>query len=109
MLSKHILGRSPDLKRAEESVRNLPFEAFFGFARLWLQELIYYGRKNKGLIWVDNYARRVAQNQEFGIYIRNSSGWGEKGLGKHSELKGFAGYCYFTLKLVEPDTAFTTF
>ncbi|KAJ1385781.1 Zinc finger, CCHC-type [Sesbania bispinosa] len=60
--------------------KNLTTEAFFGAARLWPWHIIYYRRLKKGPISTENYARRVAQNQEFGIvdkYIRSSSGWGE--------------------------------
>ncbi|GMJ07139.1 hypothetical protein HRI_004383100 [Hibiscus trionum] len=55
-------------------------EDYFGAARLWPWEIIYYRRLKKGPISTENYARRVAQNKEFGIvdkYIRSSSGWGE--------------------------------
>lgn len=55
-------------------------EAFFGAARLWPWHIVYYRRLKKGPISTENYARRVAQNQEFGIadkYIRSSSGWEE--------------------------------
>jgi phage regulator Rha-like protein len=47
---------------------------------LWPWEIIHYRRLKKGLISIENYARRVDQNREFGIvdkYIRSSSGWGE--------------------------------
>lgn len=71
------------LELPEESERHLPMEGYFGSARLWPWEVINYRRVKKGLISVENYARRVAQNQEFGIvdkYIRSSSGWGEIGV-----------------------------
>lgn len=58
----------------------LTTDDFFGAARLWPWYIIYYRRLKKGPISIENYARRVAQNQEFGIvdkYIRSSSGWGE--------------------------------
>ncbi|PRQ44069.1 putative transcription factor interactor and regulator CCHC(Zn) family [Rosa chinensis] len=64
----------------EESERHLPIEEYLGSARLWPWEIIYYRRLKKGLVSVENYARRVSQNQEFGIidkYVRSSSGWGE--------------------------------
>lgn len=64
----------------EESERHLPIENYLGCARLWPWEIIYYRRLKKGVISVENYARRVSQNQQFGIidkYIRSSSGWGE--------------------------------
>lgn len=54
--------------------------AFFGSARLWPWEMIYYRRLKKGPITTENYARRLAQNKKFGIvdkFIRSSSGWGE--------------------------------
>ncbi|XP_042520555.1 serine/arginine-rich splicing factor 4-like [Macadamia integrifolia] len=64
----------------EESEKHLPIESFFGSARLWPWEIIYYRRLKKGPITTENYARRVAQNLEFGIvdkFVRSSSGWGE--------------------------------
>lgn len=66
----------------DENERNLPPQAYFGSARLWPWEIIYYRRLKKGPISIENYARRIAQNQEFGIvdkYVRSSSGWGELG------------------------------
>ncbi|KAK9290263.1 hypothetical protein L1049_008430 [Liquidambar formosana] len=57
-----------------------PAEAYFGSARFWPWEIIYYRRLKKGPISTENYAMRIAQNREFGIvdkYIRSSSGWGE--------------------------------
>ncbi|GAU39127.1 hypothetical protein TSUD_23060 [Trifolium subterraneum] len=57
----------------------LKMHDFLGAARLWPWYIIYYRRLKKGPISIENYARRVAQNQEFGIvdkYIRSSSGWG---------------------------------
>lgn len=68
------------LELPKENERHLPLEALFGCARLWPWEIMYYRRMRKGPISKENYARRVAQNQEFGIvdkYIRSSSGWGE--------------------------------
>lgn len=65
---------------AEESEKHTSLESLFGSARMWPWESIYYRRVKRGPILVENYARRVAQNQEFGIvdkYIRSSSGWGE--------------------------------
>ncbi|CAI9097642.1 OLC1v1034116C1 [Oldenlandia corymbosa var. corymbosa] len=53
---------------------------YFGCGRLWPWEVIYYRRLKKGPISKENYARRLFQNQQFGIvdkYIRSSSGWGE--------------------------------
>lgn len=64
----------------EQPEEHVPVEAFFGSARLWPWEIIYYRKLKKGLISVENYARRLSQNDEFGIvdkYIRSSSGWGE--------------------------------
>ncbi|KAL6585492.1 hypothetical protein OROMI_002136 [Orobanche minor] len=64
----------------EEKEKDLPVESFFGSARLWPWEMLYYRRLKKGRISAENYSRRIAQNQEFGIvdkYIRGSSGWGE--------------------------------
>ncbi|XP_062112591.1 uncharacterized protein LOC133823756 isoform X2 [Humulus lupulus] len=64
----------------QESERHHSFESYFGSARLWPWESIYYRRMKKGPVSVENYAKRVSQNQEFGIvdkYIRGSSGWGE--------------------------------
>jgi hypothetical protein len=64
----------------DENEKPLPAEAYFGSARLWPWEIIHYRRLKKGLISIENYARRVDQNREFGIvdkYIRSSSGWGE--------------------------------
>lgn len=66
----------------DENERSLPLEAYFGSARLWPWEIICYRRLKKGPISIENYARRVAQNQEFGIvdkYVRSSSGWGDLG------------------------------
>lgn len=68
------------LKAPEESELHISMDDFFGAARLWPWEMIYYRRLKKGPISTENYARRVAQNKEFGIvdkYIRSSSGWGE--------------------------------
>ncbi|KAL7170638.1 hypothetical protein ACSBR2_035507 [Camellia fascicularis] len=65
-----------------ENEKDLPVEAYFGTARLWPWEIIYYRRLRKGPISAENYSRRIAQNQQFGIidkYIRSSSGWGELG------------------------------
>lgn len=91
-LSAHSTGISSEemymvlkhygLELPEENERHLSVEAYFGSARLWPWEIIYYRRLRKGPISIENHARRVAQNQEFGIvdkYIRSSSGWGEMG------------------------------
>lgn len=69
----------------EQPEEHVPVEAFFGSARLWPWEIIYYRRLKKGPISVENYARRLSQNDEFGIvdkYVRSSSGWND--LGKDS-------------------------
>ncbi|KAJ7971630.1 Serine/arginine-rich splicing factor like [Quillaja saponaria] len=70
------------LELPEEDEQNLTVDTYFGSARLWPWEIIYYRRLKKGPISTENYARRVAQNQEFSIvdkYIRSSTGWGELG------------------------------
>ncbi|KAG7958313.1 hypothetical protein I3843_10G014800 [Carya illinoinensis] len=75
MVLKHY-----DLEVPEENERHPSIEEYFGSARLWPWGIIYYRSMKKGPISVENYARRVAQNKEFGIvdkYIRSSSGWGE--------------------------------
>ncbi|XWS43367.1 hypothetical protein CRYUN_Cryun16bG0097100 [Craigia yunnanensis] len=75
MIMKHYGLEPPD-----ENEGHLSAEAYFGSARLWPWEIVYYRRLKKGPISTENYARRVAQNKEFGIvdkYIRSSSGWGE--------------------------------
>lgn len=69
------------LKVPEGSELHLSVDAFFGAARLWPWEMIYYRRLKKGTISTENYARRIEQNREFGIvdkFIRSSSGWGER-------------------------------
>ncbi|PIA28126.1 hypothetical protein AQUCO_07200037v1 [Aquilegia coerulea] len=66
------------LAMPNENEENLSLESYFGSARLWPWEIIYYRRSKKGTISAENYARRMAQNEEFGIvdkYIRSSSGW----------------------------------
>ncbi|KDP36147.1 hypothetical protein JCGZ_08791 [Jatropha curcas] len=73
---KHYYG----LDLQDTNDRHLQTEAYFGSARLWPWEVIYYRRLKKGPISIENYARRVEQNREFGIvdkYIRSSSGWKE--------------------------------
>ncbi|KAG8376790.1 hypothetical protein BUALT_Bualt09G0100600 [Buddleja alternifolia] len=68
------------LQYPEETEKDLPVEIYFGSARSWPWEIIYYRRLKKGPILAENYARRIAQNKEFGIvdkYIRSSSGWGD--------------------------------
>lgn len=68
------------LETPEESVPGVTVEMYFGAARFWPWEMIYYRRLKKGPISTENYARRIMQNKEFGIvdrYIRSSSGWTE--------------------------------
>lgn len=80
MVLKHYYG----LDLQDENEKQLPADAYFGSARLWPWEVIYYRRLKKGAISVENYSRRVDQNREFGIvdrYIRSSSGWEELGPG----------------------------
>ncbi|KAK8554028.1 hypothetical protein V6N12_031006 [Hibiscus sabdariffa] len=75
MVMKHY-----GLEPPNENEWHLSAEDYFGAARMWPWEIIYYRRLKKGPISTENYARRVAQNKEFGIvdkYIRSSSGWGE--------------------------------
>jgi hypothetical protein len=80
-----VLSKSGlDLPKGHEI--QLSTDDFFGAARFWPWYIIYYRRLKKGPISIENYARRVAQNQEFNIvdkYIRSSSGWGEFSL-EHS-------------------------
>ncbi|GKV31887.1 hypothetical protein SLEP1_g40544 [Rubroshorea leprosula] len=68
------------LELPDENEKHLSVQTYFGSARLWPWEIVYYRRLKKGPISTKNYARRVAQNKEFGIvdkYIRSSSGWAE--------------------------------
>ncbi|GMH28712.1 hypothetical protein Nepgr_030555 [Nepenthes gracilis] len=68
------------LEYSDEREGNLSVEDYFGSARLWPWEIVYYRRLKKGPVSTENYARRLAQNREHGItdrYIRGSSGWGE--------------------------------
>ncbi|KAL3646906.1 hypothetical protein CASFOL_009450 [Castilleja foliolosa] len=68
------------LQLPDKNEKDMPVETYFGSARLWPWEMVYYRRLKKGSISTENYSRRVAQNQEFGIvdkFIRSSSGWGE--------------------------------
>ncbi|KAK9122856.1 hypothetical protein Sjap_012458 [Stephania japonica] len=70
----------------EETERSLPADSYFGSARLWPWEIIYYRRLKKGPISIENYNKRIAQNEAFGIvdrYVRSSSGWGE---GNHDTI-----------------------
>ena len=68
------------LEHSEDNNKYSSVEDYFGSARLWPWEIIYYRRLKRGPISTENYARRITQNREFGIvdkYIRSSSGWGE--------------------------------
>ncbi|KAJ6853712.1 serine/arginine-rich splicing factor 4-like [Iris pallida] len=68
------------LPAPEESESGISVGEYFGAARLWPWEMIYYRRLKKGPISTENYARRLEQNKKFGIidqYIRSSSGWSE--------------------------------
>lgn len=68
------------LASPNEDELDVSVESYFGAARLWPWEMIYYRRLKRGPISTENYARRLEQNKEFGIvdkYIRSSSGWGE--------------------------------
>jgi len=80
MEEMHMVLNNYGLELLKDDENNLTVDAFSGCARLWPWHLVYYRKLKKGPISTDNYARRVAQNQEFGIidkYIRSSSGWGE--------------------------------
>lgn len=82
MEEMHMVLNNYGLELPKDYENNLTVDAFFGCARLWPWHLVYYRKLKKGPISTENYARRVAQNQEFGIidkYIRSSSGWGEFG------------------------------
>lgn len=64
----------------QENSSDQPVEKYFGAARLWPWEIIYYRKCKKGPLSTENYAKRVEQNKEFGIvdqYVRSSSGWWE--------------------------------
>lgn len=68
------------LKYPEENELPATARDYFGACRLWPWEIVYYRKLKKGPISVENYAKRVSQNLEFGIvdkYIRSSSGWGQ--------------------------------
>ncbi|KAK7392652.1 hypothetical protein VNO78_21096 [Psophocarpus tetragonolobus] len=76
----HMVLNNYGLELPKDNENKLTIDTFFGCARLWPWHVVYYRRLKKGPISTENYARRVAQNQEFGIvdkYIRSSSGWGE--------------------------------
>ncbi|KAK1617243.1 hypothetical protein QYE76_022760 [Lolium multiflorum] len=65
----------------EVVLSNQTVENYFGAARLWPWEIIYYRRSKKGPISTENYGKRLEQNKEFGIvdqYVRSSSGWWER-------------------------------
>ncbi|CAN6238329.1 unnamed protein product [Urochloa humidicola] len=65
---------------AREDSSDQSVEKYFGAARLWPWEIIYYRRRKKGPISTENYAKRLEQNKQFGIvdqYVRSSSGWWE--------------------------------
>ncbi|XP_073099561.1 uncharacterized protein [Elaeis guineensis] len=75
-----LVLRHYGLAAPEEGCPHISIEEYFGAARLWPWEMIYYRRSKKGPISTENYVRRLEQNREFGIvdkYIRSSSGWGE--------------------------------
>ncbi|CAN1133991.1 hypothetical protein LINPERPRIM_LOCUS16359 [Linum perenne] len=75
LVLKHYCPGIPD-----EDEMHLNPEAYFGSARFWPWEAIYYRRLKKGPISLANYAKRVEQNHEYHIvdkYIRSSSGWEE--------------------------------
>ncbi|KAF2289665.1 hypothetical protein GH714_037806 [Hevea brasiliensis] len=65
MVLKHYYG--VDIQ--DENERHLPADAYFGSARLWPWEVIYYRRLKKGPISIENYARRVDQNREFVVRV----------------------------------------
>ncbi|KAI4310588.1 hypothetical protein MLD38_035557 [Melastoma candidum] len=68
------------LRVPKENEGHASAEEFFGSARMWPWPIIYHRRLRKGPISVENYAKRVLQNKEYGIvdkFIRSSSGWGE--------------------------------
>ncbi|KAL1566122.1 serine/arginine-rich splicing factor 4-like [Salvia divinorum] len=76
----HMLLKHYGLQHPEENEKDLPVEVYFGSARFWPWEMIYYRRLKKGPISAENYSRRIAQNTEYGIvdrHFRGSSGWGE--------------------------------
>ncbi|XP_059070011.1 uncharacterized protein LOC131074623 [Cryptomeria japonica] len=77
--AKLIINYSKKLP-IEETEHGSSVESYFGAARLWPLELIHYRRLKRGAISTENYARRMAQNEMFGIvdkYVRSSSGWWE--------------------------------
>ncbi|XP_075517422.1 uncharacterized protein LOC142551861 [Primulina tabacum] len=55
------------LQYPEENENELPVETYFGSARLWPWEIIYYRRLKKGFDPAKIHAQRVAQNKEFSI------------------------------------------
>lgn len=77
--AKLIINYSKKLP-IEETEHGSSVESYFGAARLWPLELIHYRRLKRGAISTANYARRMVQNEMFGIvdkYVRSSSGWWE--------------------------------
>lgn len=76
----HMVLKHYGLQHPEEHEKYLPVDVYFGSARMWPWEIIYYRRLKKGPISAENSSRRIAQNAEFGIvdrHVRGSSGWGE--------------------------------
>lgn len=69
MVLKHYGLRQP-----EENENDMPVETYFGSARLWPWEIIYYRRLKKGSDPAENHAKRVAQNKEFGIVDKYDTG-----------------------------------
>ncbi|XP_073139967.1 uncharacterized protein [Henckelia pumila] len=55
------------LQYPEKNENDMPVETYFGSARLWPWEIIYYRRVKKGSDQAENHAQRVAQVKEFGI------------------------------------------
>lgn len=59
------------LQYPEENENDMPVETYFGSARLWPWEIIYYRRLKKGSDPAKNHTQRVAKNKEFGIVDRS--------------------------------------
>jgi hypothetical protein len=55
-----------------------PVEKYFGAARHWPWEIIYYRRLKKGPISTENYAKRLEQNKGFGTVDQYVRGWWEQ-------------------------------
>lgn len=51
------------LQYPEENENDMPVETYFGSARLWPWEIIYYRRLKKGSDTAKNHVQRVAQNK----------------------------------------------